>query len=137
MCIELLERRAQRGEQQGVQRIAARLGERRVNGHVGCHAPGVIAVAERRAHLRNQFVQAALLRIGDVPRRELRALHFDRTTRFDDVRRVHLGGVQRVTEHLREHVRAHRLAGADDGRFRFRECRARLACGTPRARCRG
>ena len=64
----------------------ARLGERRVKRHVGCDAPGVIA--ERGAHLLDQLAEDNALRFGDVARRELRALHFDRAARFDDVRRV-------------------------------------------------
>ena len=86
----LLERRAQRGQQQRIERIAARFRERRVNRHVGRDAARVIAFAERGAHLTDQAAQGDLLRFGDVAGRKLRALHFDRAARLDDVSRVHL-----------------------------------------------
>jgi len=64
---------------------------------------------------------SASVEFGDIAGRELRALHFDRTARLDDMRRVHLRCLECVTENLREHMRVDRLQSRPATAFDFQD----------------
>ena len=74
-------------------------------------APGVIRPGG--AHLGHERPQLLPLRFGGMARRELGGLQLDRSARLDDMRQLHLGRVQRVLEHLHQHVGIERVVAGD------------------------
>jgi len=62
-------------------------------------------VRGRRSHLRDELPKRLTLGFAGISRSELGRLQLERAARLGHVRHIHLGRVQRVVEHLREHVR--------------------------------